>query len=122
VTSHTSGSGRTVFNVYDWEAIDWDDPDDEDGNYTHCMRHGVTETVVYDVLRERPVQITISPTNSDYAITGPDGGWSTIWTVLFDQSWKRGDWLRPVTGWLAKVAEMRQWESSTGLRWRGRHG
>ena len=112
----------TVFDVYEWEAIDWDDPDDEDGNYAHCKRHGVTESVVSDVLRERPVEITLSPTWSDYAIAGPDYGWSTLWTVLFDRSPKRGDWLRPVTGWWSKVAEVRQWEAITTRRWRGRHG
>jgi hypothetical protein len=35
-----------VFDPYEWEAIDWDDPDDEDGNLVHCLRHGVDEVVV----------------------------------------------------------------------------
>lgn len=112
----------TVFDAYEWEAIDWDDPDEEDGNYAHCRRHGVTETVVDGVLRELPVEIKLSPTWSDFAIAGPDNAWSTLWTVLFDRSPRRGDWLRPVTGWLAKTAEVRQWEAVTSRRWRGRHG
>jgi hypothetical protein len=61
----------TVFNVYEWDAIDWDDPDDNDGNYAHCKRHGVTETVVSDVLREQPVEITLSPTWSTSRSPGP---------------------------------------------------
>jgi hypothetical protein len=112
----------TKFDAHEWEAIDWDDPDDKEGNYVHCKRHGVTESVVEDVLREQPVEITLSPTWSDYAIAGPDRGWSTLWTVLFDRSPKRGDWLRPVTGWWSKKAEVRQWEAITAQKWNGRHG
>lgn len=111
-----------TFDSHAWEEVDWDHPDDEDGNYAHCIRHGVTETVVDDVLRERPVEIKLSPMWSEFAIAGPDRGWSTLWTVLFDTSPKRGDWLRPVTGWWAKSAEVSQWEAITSRRWRGRHG
>jgi hypothetical protein len=111
-----------MFDALEWEAIEWDDPDDEQGNYVHCMRHSVTDTVVYDLLREWPVEVTIGQTWSDYAITGPDGSWSTMWTVLFDRSKRRGDWLRPVTGWWSKTAEVRQWEAITARIWKGRHG
>ena len=45
---------------------------------------------------------------------------SDIWLVLLEDSHKRGDWLRPVTGWPAEAAEIREWERATGQRWRGR--
>lgn len=82
-----------MFDPYEWEAIDWDDPDDEAGNLVHCLRHGVDEMVVDEVLRQRPVS-----------------------------SFKRGDWLRPMTGWEAKPNEIRQWEKITHQTWRGRNG
>jgi hypothetical protein len=111
-----------VFHIYEWEAIDWDDLEDEDGNYAHCLRHGVDEVVVDEVLRERPVGIKLNPVYSDFVIAGPDGAWATLWTLLFDRSRKRGDWLRPVTGWKSKKAEVRQWEAITSMTWTGSHG
>ena len=38
----------------DAEGIDWDDEEDEEGNLVHCLRHGVTEAVVDQVLRNDP--------------------------------------------------------------------
>jgi hypothetical protein len=111
-----------VFDPYEWEAIDWDDREDEEGNYAHCLRHGVDEEVVDDVLRERPVEVKLSPVWAEFVLAGPDGAWSTLWTLLFDRSWKRGDWLRPVTGWKSKTAEVRQWEAITRTKWTGCHG
>jgi hypothetical protein len=110
-----------VFDPYAWEAIDWDDPEDEEGNYAHCLRRGVDEMVVDEVLRERPVVIKLSPVYSEFVIAGPNAAWNRLWTLLFDTSWKRGDWLRPVTGWRAKTAEIRQWERITHMTWRGRN-
>jgi hypothetical protein len=108
-----------VFDPYAWDAIDWDDADDEEGNLAHCMRHGVDELVVEEVLQEQPVEIKLSPVYAEFVIAGPDGGWTDHWTLLFDRSRKRGDWLRPVTGWKSKVAEIRKWEAATGKSWRG---
>ena len=99
MTDTETGRAAAVFDAYEWEAIDWDDPDEEDGNYAHCKLHGLTESVVDDVLREHPAEIKLSPIWSDFAIAGPDHAWSTLWAVLFDRSPKRSDWLRPVTGW-----------------------
>jgi hypothetical protein len=110
-----------VFDPYKWEAIDWDDPDDEDGNFVHCLNHGVGELVVDEVLQQRPVEIKLSPTWSEFVIAGPNAAWDTLWTLLFDSSFKRGDWLRPVTGWEAKTGEIRQWEKITHQTWRGRN-
>lgn len=110
-----------MFDPYEWEAIDWDELEDEEGNYVHCLRHGVDEVVVEEVLRECPVEIKLSPVWAEFVIVGPDEAWGVLWTLLFDKSKKRGDWLRPVTGWKAKVAEVRQWEAITHERWR-EHG
>jgi hypothetical protein len=110
-----------AFDPYEWEAIDWDDPEDEDGNYVHCLGHDVDELVVAEVLRERPVAIKLSPCYSDFVIAGPNAAWNRLWTLLFDRSWKRGDWLRPVTGWPSKPAETSQWEKITHQTWRGRN-
>ena len=111
-----------MFDPYEWEAIDWDEFDDEEGNYVHCVRHGVDEVVIDEVLRERPVEIKLRPVWAEFVITGPNAAWDMLWTLLFDRSPKRGDWLRPVTGWNAKIAELRQWEAITHETWRGRHG
>lgn len=99
--------------LWDFEAIDWDDEDDEDGNLAHCLRHGVDERVVDEVLREEPVEIKLSLTTAEFAIVGPDRG-GRIWTLLFDRSHKRGDWLRPVTGWKAEPEEVAEWKRATG--------
>lgn len=111
-----------MFNPFAWETIDWDDLEDEEGNYVHCLVHGVDEDVVDEVLQERPVEIKLSPMWAEYAIAGPNAAWNTLWTLLFDSSYKRGDWLRPVTGWKSKDAEVSQWQAITHLTWRGCHG
>lgn len=106
-----------VFDQYAFEVIDWDDEDDEDGNLAHCLRHGVNESVVAEVLRERPVEISMSIQSADFAIVGPDANWSVMWTLLFDTSYKRGDWLRPVTGWRSTQAQIVAWSQATRQKW-----
>jgi hypothetical protein len=81
---------------------------------------GISEQIVYEVLAEEPVQITLSVRTAEAAFVGPTCARNQLWTLLFDGSYKRGDWLRPVTGWKAKAAEIREWERATGHRWRGR--
>jgi hypothetical protein len=110
-----------AFDPYAWETIHWDELDEEDSNLAHCMRHGVDEVVVEQVLQQRPVQITLSPTRAEFVIAGPNAAWDTLWTLLLDTSYYRGDWLRPVTGWESKTAEIRQWEKITHQTWRGRN-
>jgi hypothetical protein len=102
------------------EAIDWDDLDDEDSNLAHCLDHGVDEVVVDEVLQQHPVEIKLK-TASEFVIAGPNAARDTPWTLLFNTSYKRGDWLRPVTGWESKTAEIRQWEQITHQTWRGRN-
>ena len=97
-----------------FEEIDWDSEDDSDGNWVHCSRADHLgpnpERVVAEVLAEQPGQIKLPLQTAEYSIVGPDSSWASWWVVLFDVSYKRGDWLRPVTGWPAEVAERRAWE------------
>lgn len=80
--------------LWDFEAIDWDDEEREGGNLVHCLAHGVDECVVDQVLRGEPVEIKMAVKSAEIALVGPDLG-GTMWTLLFDWSYKRGDWLRP---------------------------
>lgn len=109
-----------MFDPYEFEAIDWDDDEDENGNLVHCLRNGVDERVVSEVLRERPVEITLSLKSAEFSIVGPDSGSLTMWTLLFDRSYKRGDWLRPVTGWPSNRAQIVAWQQITRLVWRNK--
>ena len=107
-----------MFDPYAFEQIDWDDEEDPEGNLAHCLRHEVDEQVVYEVLSEHPVKVTLRLVSADFAIGGPDRPWTTLWTLLFDRSYKRGDWLRPITGWRSKASEKRAWEQTTRITWR----
>jgi hypothetical protein len=96
-----------------FEGIDWDSEDDPNGNLVHCMEPGRLgpnpERVVHEVLSEAPVKLKIPVKTADAAFVGPDRSRSRLWVVLLDISWKRGDWLRPVTGWPAEPAEIAVW-------------
>ncbi len=100
------------------EGIDWDDEDDEDGNLNHCRQAAHLgpnpERVVDELLSEQPVEIKLQLQSAEHALVGPDRSRSTLWLVLFDISYKRGDWLRPVTGWRAELSERRKWEQRCG--------
>jgi hypothetical protein len=76
-------------NLWDVEAIDWDDEEDEDGNLAHCLRHGIDEQVVTEVLAERPVEVKMKAVTAEFVVVGPDRG-GRVWTILFDWSFKRG--------------------------------
>ncbi len=103
----------------DFDVIDWDPEDDPVGNHAHCAEHGVDELVVYEVLAGDWVDVQIELDTAEFAIVGPNAKGNFMWTLLFDTSWKRGDWLRPVTGWDSKPKEIREWERVTGKRWTG---
>jgi hypothetical protein len=103
-----------------YEVIDWDDEDDPDGNLAHCLRHDVNERVVDEVLSGEPVEVQLPRQVAEGAFVGPNQAGDRLWTLLFDTSYKRGDWLRPVTGWEAKPAEVAEWEKVTKRRWRRR--
>lgn len=102
-------------DLWDFERIDWDDEEDEAGNLVHCLQHGIDERVVWELLSGEPVEIRMELQSVEIAIVGPDAGGS-FWTVLFDWSWKRGDWLRPITGWKAEPEEVTEWQRGKGRR------
>jgi len=99
----------------DFEAIDWDDEDDPDGNLAHCLRHGVDEAVVGQVLANAPVEIKMKLQTARFVVVGPDSA-GKMWTILFDSSFKRGDWLRPITGWRSEPQEISEWRRARGQR------
>lgn len=96
-----------------FEGIDWDADDDERGNLAHCQRPDHLgphpERVVYEVLSEEPAEITMKVQTAAFTIVGPDRTRSQLWVILFDISHKRGDYLRPITGWRAEIAERQEW-------------
>lgn len=102
----------------DFEDIDWDDPDTDEGNFAHCQQADHLgfnpDRVVAEVLAEQPVEIKFATQTAEFAVVGPDHARNRLWVVLFDASFKRGDWLRPITGWPAEAAEIRQWEKRCG--------
>jgi hypothetical protein len=102
-----------VLDLARYDAIDWDDDEDADGNLAHCRRveHlGPTpERVVAEVLSEEPVEIKMKVQTAEFAVVGPDRERAMWWVLLLDTSHKRGDWLRPVTGWRAGAAERHAW-------------
>jgi hypothetical protein len=100
-------------NLRDFEAIDWDDEEAERGNLAHCLERHIDERVVDQVLAEEPAEIVMSLKSAEFAVVGPDYG-GTFWTLLFDRSHKRGDWLRPVTGWRAMPEEIEEWKRRKG--------
>ncbi|HSJ26690.1 MAG TPA: hypothetical protein VLB67_00650 [Acidimicrobiia bacterium] len=76
---------------------------------------GINERVVDEVLSELPVEITMKLVSAEIAIVGPDRG-GKMWTLLLDWSFKRGDWLRPITGWPAEPEEIREWKRARGIQ------
>lgn len=109
-----------MFDPHEFDQIDWDDIEAEGSNLAHCLEHGVDEQVVDEVLREHPVEVKLSLISAEYSIVGPDTGFSTLWTLLFDHSYKRGDWLRPVTGWRSKPNEIEAWQKGSHREWKGK--
>ena len=101
-----------------YETIEWDDEDDPDGNLAHCSRPGHLTSdarrIVAELISEDPVQIRFPTKSASYAFVGPCRARNRLWVVLFVESEKRGDWIRPVTGWPAEVGERREWEKQHG--------
>lgn len=64
------------------------------------------------------VEVRIRLETAEFAIVGPDERRQRLWTILFDTSSRRGDWLRPITGWQSKAKEERLWTQITGKDWR----
>lgn len=97
-----------------YHEIDWDSDEDPEGNLAHCRRPDHLgpnpERVVGEVLSEEPVEVKIRVQTAEFVVVGPERSRSIWWVVLLDTSYKRGDWLRPVTGWRAEIAERQAWK------------
>lgn len=108
-----------VLDLSQFEDVGWDPEEQEDGNWQHCTRPGHLgprpERVVHEVLSGEPVEFKMTTHSAGFAIVGPDLSKSTLWVVLFVTSHKRGDFLRPVTGWAATRRAKQAWH-------RGRSG
>ena len=106
----------------DYEALDLDEEDDEGGNFQHCLGEdhlgNDPKQVVDELLAEQPIVSKVRVASAEFAVTGPNADRNMLWTVVFATSGRRGDWLRPVTGWRARPAHIREWEQATGERWR----
>jgi hypothetical protein len=115
-----------VLDIYRYEIFDWDDPeldpDPETNNLLHCQRAdrlgAQAEVIVAELFRGDWAEVRFRKQTAEYSVVGV--ALSDIWLVLLEDSHKRGDWLRPVTGWQAEAAGIRQWEKLTGQTWRGR--
>jgi hypothetical protein len=71
--------------------------------------------IVYELFLGHWAEVKFRKQTAEYSVVGV--AISDIWLVLLKDSHKRGDWLRPVTGWSAEDAELRQWEKLTGQAW-----
>jgi hypothetical protein len=115
-----------VLDLSRYELIDWDDPetdsDPKTNNLLHCQQAdhlgAQAEMIVYEVLWGYWAEVQFRTQTAGYSIVGV--AISSIWLLLLEDSHKRGDWLRPVTGWPAERAEIGEWERATGQTWRGR--
>jgi hypothetical protein len=79
--------------------------------------HGIDELVVDEVLNGEWVNVEMIVYTAEFAIVGPNAKRNFMWTLLFDTSWKRSDWLRPVTGWGSRPKDIREWERVTRQEW-----
>jgi hypothetical protein len=116
-----------VLDISRYDLIDWDDPEVDDNpetnNLLHCQQAGrlgvQAETIVYEIFSGGPwAEVRFTMQTAEYAVVG--AALANLWLVLFKDSPKRGDWLRPVTGWPAERAEIKEWEQATSETWKGR--
>ncbi len=115
-----------MLDIYRYEIIDWDDPevdpDPATNNLLHCQQAdhlgAQAELIVAELFRGWWAEVRFRTQTAEYSVVGV--ALSNIWLVLLEDSHKRGDWLRPVTGWPAEPAEIREWERATGQQWRAR--
>jgi hypothetical protein len=118
-----------VLDIRRYELIDWDDPEADDNpetnNLLHCQQAehlgAQAEMIVYTIFYDGLwAEVKFKAQTAQYAVVGV--ALANIWLVLLKDSDKRGDWLRPVTGWPAERPEIREWEQATGETWKGRRG
>jgi hypothetical protein len=119
VTTVNSRKSRPL-NLDDFEDfLEWDPEEYERGNLVHCLDNGIDEQVVEEVLYGEWVNVEMTVDTAEFSIVGPNLRWNFMWTLLFARSERRGDVLRPVTGWDSKPSEIREWERLTGREWTG---
>jgi hypothetical protein len=106
-------------NLDDFDALDWDEVESQSSNLAHILEHDIDDVAVEDVLAHDWINIEMTVHTAEFAIVGPDRRWGRILTLLFDTSWKQGNWLRPVTGWESEPPELLEWERVMGQKWGG---
>jgi hypothetical protein len=109
--------GRPL-NLEDFDTIDWDPVEAENGNLAKCMSRGIDEGVVWEVLAGDWVDVEMPVYTAEFVVVGPNEERNQMWTLLFATSSQRGDWLCPVTGWPSGNDEITEWENQTGQKWR----
>ena len=109
-----------LLNLDDFDALDWDEEDAEGSNLSHILKHDVDDVAVENVLDDDWINVEMTVHTAEFAIVGPDRRWNRMLTLLFDTSWKQGNWLRPVTGWESEPPELLEWERVMGRKWEGR--
>jgi hypothetical protein len=107
-------------NLDEFDALDWDEEDAEGSNLAHILEHDIDDVAVENVLDDDWISVEMVVSTAEFAIVGPDRRWDRMLTLLFDTSYKQGNWLRPVTGWESEPPELREWERVTGGKWGGR--
>jgi len=122
-----TSTGGEVLDLHRYEIIDWDDPevdsDPETNNLLHCQQAGhlgaQAELIVYESLFYGPwAEVKFKVQTAQYSVVGL--ALSSLWLLLLKDSHKRPDWLRPLSGWPAERAEIREWEQATGETWKGK--
>ncbi len=103
----------------DFDAIEWDPVEIEGSNLAKCGRRGIDEFLVEEVLEGEWVSVEMPVDSAEFVVVGPNEERNQMWTLLFATSSRRGDWLRPVTGWLSAPGEIAEWRNQTGLSWGG---
>ena len=107
-------------NLEEFDALDWDEEDAEGSNLAHILEHDIDDVAVENVLDDDWISVEMAVNTAEFAIVGPDRRGNRMLTLLFDTSWKQGNWLRPVTGWESEPSELLEWEQATGQEWGGR--
>jgi hypothetical protein len=105
-------------NLDDFDTIDWDPIEAENGNLAKCMKRGIDRDVVWEVLAGDWVDVEMPVETVEFVVVGPNEERNRMWTLVFATSSERGDWLRPVTGWPSDNDEIAEWENQTGQKWR----
>ena len=104
-------------DLEEFDRIDWDPAEAEKSNLAKCMRRGIDELVVWEVLEGDWVDVEMPVDAAEFVVVGPNEERNQMWTLLFATSPKRGDWLRPVTGWPSDTDDITEWENQTGQKW-----